>query len=399
MSFVSLGSLVPSICVEADATTNPTATSRSWTDITSLVRELSFTRSGRNLELNRSTSGTLSAVCDDRGGAVTGLGLRKRQWIRVRAQWLGVTYARWQGVLETLPRKWPGQGADQLVEMHAADAFKVLGLTDLAGETFAAQRNDERVSAILALANLTAGSIDTDTDDADAVTDPFAARSMALDYLLQVEASENGQLLANPDGTVDFQGRHWRFRHSLTSKGTFGESMSQIPYFDDVELDDDDSLIANVINVMPFGASTAVTVINSASTAKHWPTSLDRQLLSSSPTLALDAAQWLANRYGDPSPRIPSIRVDLAAVARQTGGSALVATLLGANNSDRFTWDRAASTAISDDVYVEQISETIDVRGGSWEMTFQLSPSVDDVTWLAGDPVYGLAGVTTRGGY
>lgn len=398
-SYVSLGSLCPEIRIEVDATTDPTAALRAWTDITPLIRQISWTRSGRNMELNRSTAGTLSAVCDDRGGAVTGLGLRKRQWVRVLAFWNGVVYPRWQGVLETLPRKWPGQGADQLVEFHAADVFKVLGLTDLAGHTFPAQRNDQRVSAILALAHLTAGSIDSDTDDADAVTAPFATGSMALDYLLQVEGSENGVLVANPDGTVDFQGRHWRFRNSLTSSGTFGEFSTDIPYFDDVEFDDDDSLIANVINVTPFGAEAPVTVTNTASAAKNWPTSLDRQLLSSSTGLALDAAQWLANRYGDPSPRIPQIRIELPAVARQTGGTALVTTLLGANNSDRFTWDRQASTPISDDVYVEQISETVDVKGGSWEMSFQLSPAADDVSWLAGDAVYGLAGVTTRGGY
>lgn len=399
MTFVSLGSLVPSISVDIDATTDPTSATRTWTNITSLIRQLSHTRSGRNLELNRSTAGTLDAVCDDRGGAITGLGLRKRQWIRVRAQWLGVTYARWQGVLESKPRRWPGQGADQLVELHAADAFKVLGLTDLAGETFAAQRNDERVASILALANLTAGSIDTDTDDADAVTAPFAAATFALSYLLQIEESENGQLLANPDGTVDFQGRHWRFRNALTSSATFGEGAADIPYFDDVELDDDDSLLANVVNVTPFGATAPVTVTNTASTARYWPTSMDRSLLSSDPTLALSAGQWLANRYGDPSPRIPAIRCDLAAVARQTGGSALVATLLGANNSDRFTWERAASTAIADDVYIEQISETIDVKGGSWEMNFRLSPADDLAMWVAADATFGVCGVTTRGAY
>lgn len=405
MAFHSLGSLVPSICVEIDATTNPTSATRSWTDITSYVRQLSFVRSGRNMELNRSTAGTLDAICSDAGGAITGLGLRKRQWVRVRAQWNSVTYARWEGVIEQLPRKWWGQGSDQFCQFHAADSFKVLGLTDMAGETFPAQRNDERVVAVLALTYtsgtgpLDGGSIDTDTDDADAVTAPFPDGSMALDYLLQVEESENGLLIANPDGSIDFQGRHWRSFNATTSSGTFGEAATEIPYFDDVEYDDDDSLIANVINVTPYGASSAVSVSNAASIAQNWATSLDRQLLSSSTALATSAAEWLSNRYSDPSPRIPAIRVELAAAARQTGGTALVAALLAANNSDRFTWKRAASTAIDTDVYVEQIAETIDVTGGSWQMAFSLSPANDEAEWILEDPASGLLEVTTRVGY
>jgi hypothetical protein len=388
MAFVSLGSLLPTIEVAVDATTNPTAAARVWTDITPNVRQLSFSRSGRNQELNRSTAGSLSAVCSDAAGAITGLGLRKRQWIRVRAQWLGVTYARWQGVIETLPRKWPGQGADQLVEFHAVDVFKVLGLTDLSGQTYPAQRNDQRVSSILALANLAAGAIDTNTDAADAVTTPFADQSMALDYLLQIEDSENGLLIANPDGTVDFQGRHWRYLNAATPVATFDESGATIPYFDDVEYDDDDSLVRNIAAVTPFGASSAIVVTNTASTARYWPTRFDRQLLSSNVQLAQSAAEWLTNRYGDPAPRVPAITCELAAVARKS--TALVATLLAANDSSRFTWNRAASTPLSVDVYVEQIVETIDVKGGSWQWKAQLSPADDNSAWVLGTSQLGV---------
>lgn len=389
-SFVSLGPLVPQICIEVDATTDPTSPTRTWTDITPLVRGAGWTRSGRNMELNRSTAGTLDAVVSDEDGAITGLGLRKRQWIRALGKWNGVTYPRWQGILESKPRKWWGQGADEMVALRAADVFKVLALTDLAIFTasssppFRSQRNDERVSEIIAFANLDEGSVDTDTDDAAAVSGDFADGSMALPYLLQIEESENGLLIANPDGTVDFQGRHWRYVNALTPVGVFGEAADEIPYFDDVELDDDDSLVANVIRVTPYGASVPVEVINSASTARYWPTVFERQLLSADTALATSAANWLSNRYGDPSPRIPAIRVELAAAAKQTGGTALVTALLGANNSDRFTWKRAASTPIEEDVYVEQISESVDVRGGSWEMAFNVSPALDDSGWVLG---------------
>jgi hypothetical protein len=608
MTFVTLDNagLLPGICVEVDATTNPMSTSRTWTDITALVRALSYSRSGRNQEINRSAAGSLTAICSDAAGAITGLGLRKRQWVRVRAmppgngallllaapklfwrlgdavgsstardssgngnvgsigagvtlgqagfiagdpstaalfndsstgvvtaasyspfivgsqrtffgsairaattdfdalfggngtsapflrmpsgsetvQWSpngsgsGASWAaawpgtgvkvfwaltyddstgiaelfingasqgqqtvgasfrysgtggvfeagasaagnswngqqqdaavcetivsssiiaaiynvntqgipRWAGILETLPRKWPGQGADQLVELHAAGPFKALSSTDLSGQTFASQRNDQRVSAIIALASLTAGAIDTGTDTADAVSTPFADESMALDYLLQIEASENGLLIENPDGTISFQGRHWRYFNAANPLATFGETAGEIPYIDDAELDDDDSIMFNVAGVTPFGGSSAI-VAKGPNATTDFPSRIDVQLLSSDTNLALSAAQWLTKRYGNPQPRIPALNIELAAVARQS--ATLVATLLAAANSSRFTWTRSASTPISEDVYVEQISETIDVKGGSWQLGFLLSPAVDYAAWVLGTSLLG----------
>lgn len=620
MGFVVLdeAGLLPGICVEVDATNDPTDPTRVWTDITPLVRQIQHRRSGRNQEIARSTAGSLSAICGDAGGAITGLGLGKRQWMRVRAmppgngvllnlgpklfwrlgdapgastakdssgngnvgtygagvtlgqsgaiagdptlsalfnntangtvtssyqpfvvgsqrtfmgwanrsstadfdvlfggangsgatatlcyigagnetvvfgateptqvgwvsawpgvsQWVhwAITYddtakvaelftngvsqgtrtltagypangaflagsystgglpwngymqdvavfetiltaaqiqtiynantigiPRWQGILENLPRKWPGQGADQLVELKAADAFKVLGFIDLSGLTFPQQRNDQRVSAILALVPaLSGGTIDTDTDTSDPVTTPFPDETMALDYLLQIEASEDGLLVASPDGTVTFQGRHWRFFNAATPAATFGENPAagEIPYMDDVELDDGDSVLFNVAGVTPFNGSSAIVAVNSASTARNWPTRMDVQLLSSDINLATDASNWLAYRYGDPSPRIPAITAELAAVARLNPG--LVATLLAAGNSTRFKFKRAASSPINEDVWVEQISETIDVAGGSWQWKAQLSPAFDRAMWVAEDPVFGLAEETTVGAY
>lgn len=391
MAFVTLDNsgLLPTIQVQVDATTNPTTATRTWTDITTLVRQLSFQRSGRNQEINRSSAGSLTAICSNANAAITGIGLQKRQWVQVQAKWAGVTYARWQGIIDVLPRKWPGYGVDDLVELHASDVFKVLGFYDLGlgATTFPQQRNDQRVSSILSLASVTAGAIDTNTDTADAVNTPFETGSMALDYLLQIEDSESGLLVANPDGTVSFQGRHWRYNNSQTPVATFGESAGQIPYLDDVEYDDDDSLIANVILVTPFSASVPVTAINSSSTAMFWETELERNLLSSDMTLATYAAEWLAHRYGNPAARIPQLTVELGAVARQS--STLVADLLAANNSSRFTWDRNASTPISQDVYVEQIAETIDVEGGSWKIKFQLSPASDTTAWILGTSLLG----------
>jgi len=362
----------------------PTNPSRVWTDVTPQIRQLTYTRSGRNDELQRTAPGTLSGLADNRGDVLTALGIKKAQWIRVRGLWAGVTYPRWQGIIETIPKQWPSAGHDATVEIHAADVLKVLRMYDLADETFGAQRNDQRVAALAALAGVTTSSIDTDTDAADAIATPIVQGSDALAMLISIEESENGLAIAEPDGTLSFQGRHWRLLNSGTPIATLGEGATDIPYRDSVSLEDDDQRIANIVSVTPAGGS-AVVVSDAASKALYWDRRLNRDLLTSDTGIAGDAANYLLGRYKDPSPRIPSIEPIMA--SRTSAWPAMLA----AGNSNRVTWTRAATTPLSEDAYIEQIAETV-IPGTDWQMTLQLSPAIDEAGWVAG---VSLAGIDT----
>jgi hypothetical protein len=359
------------------------------------VRGLDYSSSGRSDELQRSSTGSCTALFSNRGDVITNLNIQKRQWIRIRSQWLGVTYAEWQGIIESIPRKWPSMGLDATLEVRASGIFKVLKLYPLDGTTRPAERGDQRVAAWAALAGLTMGPVSTDTDLLDAVTTPFSTGTDALSSATAVEESENGQLVETRDGLLSFQGRHWRLVNSATSLATFGEGASQIPYRDDVEYVDDDALIATTVTVTPLSPGTPQVATDAAAAAARWNSTLTRDLLTSSNPIALAAAQWLLSFYSNPAPRLPQISVELAAAAAR--GSGLVATLLGVNQSSRFTWKRNAPTAISVDVFVEQIHESI--RPGSWQMSFDLSPAGDLTGWVLGDATYGLLGQTTKLNY
>lgn len=391
MSFHTIdpGGLLPDLEVDIDVTNNPTNPVRVWTDITTYVRQVSFARSGRSDELQRTTTGTLAVTLDNRGDVITALGIRKAQWLRVQARWAGVTYARWQGIIESVPRQWPQAGKDATIQIQAADVLKIFALFDLAGQTFSAQRNDQRVTAIAALTSVPTGSIDTGTDAADAIGTPISEGTDSLSYLLEVEGSENGLLVADPAGTLSFQGRHWRMLNSAVPVATIGDTFG-IPYRDSATFEDDDTRIANNVSVTPLGG-TAVVVSDSTSQNKYWIRRLNRGLVTSDTNIAADAANYLLSRYKDPTPRIPTVTIDLAAVP-----SALKPTLFAANNSTRFTWKRNATTPISVDTYVEQISETIRPGGGGWQMTLQLSPAADESAWLLGDSVFGVLDTTTK---
>jgi trimeric autotransporter adhesin len=85
------------------------------------------------------------------------------------------------------------------------------------------------------------GTFDTDTDTVDAVPTPLSTGSDALSALLALEGSTNGLLIANEDGTMTFQGRHWRLVNARTPTGTFTDDQTAIPYTDNAEYQDTDS--------------------------------------------------------------------------------------------------------------------------------------------------------------
>jgi hypothetical protein len=245
-----------------------------------------------------------------------------------------------------------------------------------------------------------AGTLDTDTDTVDAVATPLSPNSFALDQLLALEGSDNGLLIANPDGSMSYQGRHWRYVNAVTSTLTLADDFTGVPYRDNAQYQDDDSRLANVVSVTPLGASTPVTVVDSASQAEYWSRtnpSVDRSLLSSSVSLATSAAQWLLHKYKDPSPRLPTVTVDLMAAQQRSNG--YVASLLAAANSQRWTWKRQTASPVNQDVYVEQVSHEIDPRVPSWTVTLQLTPADTESAWILGHTTYGVLDSTTRLAY
>jgi len=401
--------LLPQVDWQIDLTP-PTDAGHVWTSLSSLVRSCTFTRSGRSEELQRTSPGTLTMVLDNRSDAATSLNIKKAQLIRVLAQWGGVTYPLWWGLVTSAPRQWPSAGKDATVTLQAADILYLMRLFPIAidttsagggtGNPFPRQRADERIRDICnRISSPTIspliGTLDSQTDTLDA--DENTSTSDALSMALAIEASDNGLLIGDPTGTVSYQGRQWRTLNATSSILTFGEGGgTEVPYQDTSTLEDDDTRLANIASVTPLGASTPQVATDSASQALYWTRSnqsVDRSLLSSDTALALAAAQYLVSRYKDPPPRIPALTVNMVTVP-----SAQKPTVLSLANSQRVTWKRAATTPIATETYVEQIQHTMQ-PGSSWTMTLQLSPALLETRWILGDATAGKLGTTTALSY
>jgi hypothetical protein len=295
-------------------------------------------------------------------------------------------------LIEGWSQEWPAGGLDATASINATDALKPLNLFDLDNRSYGSQTTSARVSAVLTDAGITA-SVVAGGNTSVAASGTFGPGSSSLAHLMAVEETENGLLFADGDGTIVFQNRQYRLTTatSQTSQGTIGDVVpNDIPYRT-AKLDLDDAFLWNTAVVTPSGG-TEETATDATSKARHYERRLTRSSLSSSQTDALNTAQFLVQRYGDSSARVPSVEVLGAANPLKWP------VILAAVNSHRFRWRRTAAAVNLIDVFIERVGDTV-TPGRSWIVKYDLSPALDQAGWLAGNATYSLAGQTTRAVY
>jgi len=395
----------PALIVEIDFANDPTVTTRTWTDVTSDVREITYVLAGRQHELQRTEAGTLTMVLNNRHGNydptnTTGAyypNVKRTRWIRVRSVWNSVVYPEWQGLIEGYSGEWPAVGKDATVTVHAADGFKPLNLLDLNGYSYPQQSTGARVAAVGADAKVQIGSVDVGVATLPAIT--FTNATTALSHLQAIEDTEAGLIFMAADGSLTFHDRHHRPLNNSTPVAIIGDNATEIPYSGRTYSELEDSNIWNDIVVTPAQEAgnpdqpTPSQVQNAASIAAHYRRTLSKTLLSESPLEALSAAQFYASLYAEPSLRIPICELVGRADSTQWP------FILGAGNSDRFTWKRRPSTeagtrTITLPVYVERKSTSITV-GTDWRVQLQFSPASDVLFWRIGITGSSELGLTT----
>lgn len=403
-------SIWPALLVEIDVTNKPTSATRTWTDITEYVRGGTWTRDGRTAETERTQAGNCSLTLDNRPDPTTGEpfdkgnasspfnatgGLSWSFWIRISFVYAGVTYIRWTGLKDTLLKSRPGFGKDRVATLTGLTSMKALELYALAGADLAAASSSTRVTDVLTLASVAAGTIDTANESS--VTQPeaiFAAgdTTSALSHLQQVEQDERGLIFTGADGGIDFQGRYYRAEQSILAQSTpaptIGETDGDIRYVSAAPSDDNAYLWNLIAVTMPDGTILTAT---GAGQDENYTRRLDLTTLLTDTAQATANAQWYANRYGEPPQRLPQMEI-IGARDPSTWPA-----ILAANNSDLFVWEGGDSTM---SVFLERVSESFSVAPGEPRIRvfWDTSPSVRDVIWKLGVAGASELGVTTREG-
>jgi hypothetical protein len=398
---------IPVIKVEIDTGVSMTSpASPTWQDITSYVRNISYTLDGRTETLGRTGTGTLRATVDNRTGKfdVSGVGspfvsdLRLHR-IRVTATWASVVYPRWSGWIQTVDDTYPLGGRDDVAQISAATNLYVCNLYDLntaqeanPGNFLPAEHGHDRFLRVCAfIPGLFAGvggyQADTATsastvaamgsfDDSGVWQSDVSKGNGALSHLQALEDTEGGRIFTKRDGTLWYEGRHWRATNSASSLGTLGDGGgTEIPYtMVSGGIMADDANIWNRASITPKGADAPVTAVNLTSEDHYGSRTMEATFLTDSYWDCLAAAQTIVDAQGAPAPRIPALTLRPQAMASPNW-----AAVLGMENSQRWTVKRRRSYGtITIPAFIEQISESVD-PSSVWDTTIQLLPVADFV--------------------
>ena len=399
VQFTSAGADLPSIRVDMDFTNNPTSATRSWTGITQYCKDFTVER-GRENELSPSTPGRLEILLDnlDRrfdpsytSGPYYPNVLPTRR-IRVRAKWGTSIFNLFSGYVDDWPLEWPDGGLNAIVRVTATDAFKVLNLHDLDGESYAAQLSSARVVAVLNDAGfLVAGDeYAVETGQSTMVASgTLSTGSGGLAHLQDVVTSENGVFFVNGGGVIVFQDRHYRIKNKSEAVATLGDAAGEVPYVNPV-VPYGDQYLWNRAIVTPSGGTAEISA-DTGSTAAYYTRTLTRSSLVESQAEALSNAQYLVSRYATPSVRVDAVDVIGAS------GTAHWASILGWEIGDRLVFTRRppGGGTITLDQHAEQIGHRVTISR-DWKTTLRMSPADSQAYWVLGDAANSLLGDTTR---
>jgi hypothetical protein len=415
----------PTPRAEIAFTTPPTA-APSWTDVTPSVEAFSLRR-GRQSPLESAGMGTatLRLANQDRrfdptnaAGPYYGLLMSTRR-LRIRADWNGTTYDLGHFYIDSWPLRRENYG-HQYVDVTASDAFKVWNLPKLSA-SYAQQRSDQRIAAILTALNWTTGQGWVLGDatlgvlGASTVLGPVGDRALdqgvatvqaatldrtaPLSHLQAVERTEFGFFFVGKNGAATFHNRNRRLLAGSTGiQATFGDSQaaiaagSELPYAD-LESAYDDAELWNDVRVTRSGGTPQMAT-DATSQADHFPRALDWDTLAITDSEANVLAGYLRNRYSRQRLRITALILD-----PETPGDTVWPHLLSRDLGDVI---RVRHTPLGGGARMEQVSflEGISIdwqaEGNDWgRPVWQLSPADTTAYWVLGTSQLGTT--TTLG--
>jgi hypothetical protein len=363
--------------------TNTLAVDDVLTDVTAYLHEVSTQRTSTRLAgpLVRYESGTLSARLDntDRrfdptnlSGPYVSAGLTEvepMRVVRLRATWAGTTYEVWRGFANSwLPGYYKGDKyAD--TALTATDGFKVLSNYDrpATGSVGTGESTSARVGRIL-----TSASWPTDDRliaNGDTLVQSTTLEGDALSELQLVTETEAGEFYIDEAGRAFFRGRHGLLEdtRSTVSQATFGDSGTELPYFDIVPSYDEEQIF-NLARVTRAGG-TEQTATDTASVTKYLTHTYtpSSELLMQSDTEALDYANYVVALAKDAEYRFDSLVIN-----PRRDPDNLFPQVLGRKLGDRITVRRRppGGGTIERDVFIVGVSH--DATPDTWLTTWQL---------------------------
>ncbi len=403
------------ITVEIAFGSEPFASSQSFTDISTYIRNFDISR-GRSNELGEFRAGLLSFSVSnadnrfnpsntsspyyDSSNARTNIQPLKQ--VKVSASYDGTTYVIFRGFLDSIPVKFIAEGADSIVTFTAIDAFRLfhnqtlesigwrigrsgfseLGQTTRLGYGDTQELSSTRISRILNSIGFPSALRSIETGTKQVISQSITTN--VLSGLKACETAENGQFFIGRTGNAIFRNRAYKYSNALatTSQATFDNSGSNLPY-QDVSLSFDDNEVINSYSWTRSSGSTQF-VADADSITRYTAINSTESTININDSDVLSVIQQKLSETS-----IPIIRID-SLVVNPRQNTSIWQHALGRELGDRITVNitNPNGTTFSDELFIESISHSVNASGQTWNWTMTLSPAGTSA-WVLGQAKLG----------
>lgn len=311
----------PGVTVEFGFGYGVTVAASEWVDVTGYVRSIDIRR-GRSDDLNRVEAGSAAVVLDNRDARFDPSNtagpyyadLKPLVQVRIRANWLGVTYGLFYGYVEAYQLgyvKGPlAHSGDAITTIRAVDGFKPLALRVI-NASIASAKTVAQI--IVGLDEAAWPSTLRDLPDSTFGSYTLAASTLtnasALGFLQNVTEAEGGILYMNADGEVTFKLQNYTGQTFDEASRTWGDGGgTELPYRD-LTFDYSDFYIYNDIRIARSGGAEQSASDGTSQDAYGVRSLVQSGTLHNADASCLDLALILVARYKDPFVRAPRIEM------------------------------------------------------------------------------------------
>jgi hypothetical protein len=286
----------------------------AYADLTSLVLSVNIKR-GRNRQLDQFNAGTAQVVFNNNSRILDPLNTASIYYPYVLPRSPIIIYANGTPIYTGFVEDWDldYQNANQgRMFARCVDAFGTLANQQLNAFTPSAQTSGLRVDAVLdrpEVAYQGARSIGTGSSTLGAYA--VSQDTNVLNYLQQVNTSEQGYLYTAADGTLTFKGRSSVL--NPVSGASFTTNGTGIPYMSLVNQYGSELLYNYIVTQSPAGAAQTNSDANSIALYQAQNYNL-LSLLNSTTTEVNGLGAYLLGKYRNPVVRFTGVSCELAAL-------------------------------------------------------------------------------------
>lgn len=376
----------------------PGDTSLTWTDVSSYLRKVKFSR-GRQYELNAMDPGSAQVTLKNLDRRFDPLYTSGAYYpnvvpmvpIRISATLASTTYRLFTGYVERWPQNRTGPTYAE-TQISCVDGFELLTQATLPAATYPQEASGSRIGRALTAAgwSSTARSLAAGQSQIPSITIASDDGLAALQHIQDVEAAETGWFFIDGSGNAVFLDRHTVLMSPYTtSQGTFTDQSavdtSAVGYAS-ITASLDKDLVNNDWRGTRDGGSTQIAQ-DSTSISNFFRRTqvLTPQLTTDSEVLA--QMQYKLSQYKNPTLRFADVTI--------TPGNSTAAwtQVLDRELGDRITLRAhppGGGTAIVKDVHVQQIDFTVEIHAGQGRMVWQVLPADLTSYLILDDPINGL---------